>query len=1192
MSVAPSPCRPTGIPRLACLALGAAALASMTTVRADDDWALGVRTTEPVEATRQRASFRVPEGFEIQLVAHEPDIHKPMNLAFDAAGRLWVTTSIEYPFAAPTNRPARDRLMIFEDFGADGRARRITEFAGGLNIPIGVHPWRSRNPDGRETWKALVWSIPHIWYLEDTDGDGRADRREPWYGPFDHTRDTHGNQASFRRGFDGWLYATHGFNNDSRVTSRDGNALHLNSGNTYRMRLDGTRLEHHTWGQVNPFGLTWDERGNLYSSDCHSAPIYQLLAGAYYPSFGKPHDGLGFAPVLMEHAHGSTAIDGACYLTDDLWPAGFRDHFLVGNVMTSRLNHDHIVFTGSTPRAVEQPDFLTSTDPWFRPVDTCLSPDGALYVADFYNRIIGHYEVPLQHPGRDRERGRIWRVVPKGTDGKPRLRPAALATSLEGLVGELASGSLSRRLLAMEEIQDRFGTNALPAVRASLAAPRNPAQAVHGLWMLRRLGGLSEPDLIAAAGAAEPLLRIHAQRVALDLLDHPPTSSGGSRWPEAAARVGESGLMDSDALVRRCAAEVLGRVPSAGRFEAVFRTLMAADQADTHLVHVLRKSMRDQLRHPAVADAVLAVKGRDAKALAALGRVALAVEGPAASGFLLRELDALQGSGGVQPAEALNHASRHVEAEGLGRLVALARARHAGDPAAQLALMRSVEQGLRQRGKEPGAEVAEWGAALATELLAGPDPSAGWSNVPHPEHPTADPWEFQERAFADGTRGRVLSSFPRGEGLTGVLRSPAFEIRGPVTFWLCGHDGYPDKPQQGRNLVRLRDAQTGEVLAEARPPRDDTARQVTWPLPSHLGRRAVMELVDGDTAGAFAWLAVGRLDAEGLRLPSAGVRDARSQFIAAADLAGRWNVHGVVPALKARAETAGPDAEVRLAAARAWMALEPTTAATGLVARFQDATEPAALREGIGELLAGSRQAGARDAVLSAFKTASQRVQARWAVAMAATTEGAGALLAGVRDGRVAAVVLRVPEARAKVLASGVADAARRVEAAVRELPPEDAAREALVASRRKAWDKKGAGADVASGRRLFEQQCAACHQVGGQGGLVGPQLTGVGGRGAERLCEDVLDPNRNVDHAFRQTLVTLKSGETLAGLFRREEGEQWVLANAAGAEVTVRKSDVASRSESALSLMPDNFGEAMGEAEFVQLLGYLLTLR
>ena len=279
----------------------------------DPDLALGVRTSEPVSPADQAKAFRLPPGFEIQLVANEPDIHKPMNLAFDAAGRLWVTTSIEYPWAAPTNRVGRDRVMIFEDFGPDGRARKVTQFADGLNIPIGVYPFRTDNSH----WKALVWSIPHIWLLEDTDGDGKADKRTPLYGPFDHTRDTHGNQASFRRGFDGWLYATHGFNNDSHVTARDGSHVDLNSGNTYRIRLDGSRIEHHTHGQVNPFGLAWDARGNLYSSDCHSAPLYQLLTGGWYPSFGKPHDGLGFAPVMLEHAHGSTAIDGAVYYNDD-----------------------------------------------------------------------------------------------------------------------------------------------------------------------------------------------------------------------------------------------------------------------------------------------------------------------------------------------------------------------------------------------------------------------------------------------------------------------------------------------------------------------------------------------------------------------------------------------------------------------------------------------------------------------------------------------------------------------------------------------------------------------------------------------------------------------------------------------------------------------------------------------------------
>src|SRR6185295_19427660 len=158
------------------------------------------------------------------------------------------------------------------------------------NIPIGIYPFFSpsnskpgtRNPEPG-TWKAIVWSIPNIWLLEDTDGDAKADRRDVLYGPFDHTRDTHGNQASFRRGFDGWLYCTHGYNNDSHVKGRDGHQVDLNSGNSYRIRLDGSRIEQHTHGQVNPFGLAFDEFGNLFSSDCHSEPIYQLLAAATTP---------------------------------------------------------------------------------------------------------------------------------------------------------------------------------------------------------------------------------------------------------------------------------------------------------------------------------------------------------------------------------------------------------------------------------------------------------------------------------------------------------------------------------------------------------------------------------------------------------------------------------------------------------------------------------------------------------------------------------------------------------------------------------------------------------------------------------------------------------------------------------------------------------------------------------------------
>lgn len=118
------------------------------------------------------------------------------------------------------------------------------------------------------------------------------------------------------------------------------------------------------------------------------------------------------------------------------------------------------------------------------------------------------------------------------------------------------------------------------------------------------------------------------------------------------------------------------------------------------------------------------------------------------------------------------------------------------------------------------------------------------------------------------------------------------------------------------------------------------------------------------------------------------------------------------------------------------------------------------------------------------------------------------------------------------------------------------------------------------------------CHQLDGKGGLVGPQLTGIGNRGVERLCEDILDPNRNVDHAFATTMLTLKDGEAMSGLFRREEGELLVLANAAGQEFTVPKKDVQERAESKLSLMPDNFGEGIPEADFNHLLAFLLGKR
>src|SRR5262245_54282215 len=190
-----------------------------------------VATTPHLSPAEERATFRLPAGFEAQLVAAEPDINKPINMAFDAKGRLWVTCTVEYPYPAKEGQ-GRDTVRILSDFGPDGRARNVETFADGLNIPIGILPYK----DG-----AIVYSIPNLWFLRDTDGDGKCDKHEVLYSGFGH-KDTHGMVNGLFMGFDGWVYACHGYMNDSVVKGKDGHEIKMNSGNIFRFKPDGSRV--------------------------------------------------------------------------------------------------------------------------------------------------------------------------------------------------------------------------------------------------------------------------------------------------------------------------------------------------------------------------------------------------------------------------------------------------------------------------------------------------------------------------------------------------------------------------------------------------------------------------------------------------------------------------------------------------------------------------------------------------------------------------------------------------------------------------------------------------------------------------------------------------------------------------------------------------------------------------------------
>lgn len=551
-----------------------------------------IAPTEAQSPEAQQLQFHLPPGFEIQLVLSEPHIGQPMNLNFDAQGRLWVTSSVEYPFPAQTEGldPRIERLpqlgddspsdwvTVASNIGPDGKPGQVQRFAEGLNIPIGQTPIG----DGSS---AIVYSIPDISRHTDSDGDGVADTDTVLYSHFGNI-DTHGMASSFRRWIDGWIYGCHGFRNTTFVVDSQGRETDLYSGHTYRFRPDGSQFEIYTRGQVNPFGLAIDPLGNVFSADCHSLPLYQLLPGAAYfrPSWGNPiNEPLGLGPEMIDHDHGSTSISGPAYYAADHFPEEYRDNLFLCNSVTRRVHRDKLLQYGSTLIADTQPDFITCDDPWFRPVDITVGPDGALYIADFYNAIIGHYEVPLDHPKRDRTHGRVWRVVYKGAPGPA---PDLTTRNVEELIQTLNKNNETLRVLANHQIIDRWQEGHEAHIISAYPGASPNAQA-HMLWILEQKGLLDTVYSELIITSTSHIVQVHAMKLLAER----------AKWGEIEQYSALQALKAKNAFVRRAAADGMRRHPHPGFLDPLLSTWKRTDEEDTHLIHVLRMAIREQLIH-------------------------------------------------------------------------------------------------------------------------------------------------------------------------------------------------------------------------------------------------------------------------------------------------------------------------------------------------------------------------------------------------------------------------------------------------------------------------------------------------------------------------------------------------------------------------------------------------------------------
>jgi putative heme-binding domain-containing protein len=1004
-----------------------------------------VAPTEALTPEEERAKFKLPLGFEIQLVASEPEIQKPMNLAFDTRGRLWVTHSVEYPFAAAPGTTPRDGLTVLEGFGPDGRATKATLFADGLHIPIGVLPLPVGNADGRGQ-EVIVWSIPNIWKLTDTDGDGKADRREVLYGPFDFA-DTHGNQNAFRLGADGWVYACHGFRNASKVKLRgEGDVvLEMTSGNSYRFRPDGSAIEQISWGQVNPFGMCFDRLGNQFTADCHSKPIMMILRGGHYESFGKPHDGLGFAPLTTGDEHGSTGIAGMVAYEADQFPAQYRGSMFVGNVMTNIIHRDVPEWRGSSPWVEKPTDFVSCDDWWFRPVDLQLGPDGGLYVADFYNCIIGHYEVDLKHPRRDRHRGRIWRIVWKGAEGTVATGAPADFTRLgnDRLVAMLGDGNATVRRLAFDTAVaraasaggDRDGVAAL--FEGVLAAPVSDAAhaddrrafAVRGL---ARLGKLAGDPLTRATNDPAPVVRVHLMK----------TLAAMPGWDAARGDLVRAKLADADPFVRRAAAEALAEHPEPASIQPLVRAWLAAPSDDVQLIQALRIAVRNQLR-TTPPESLAGLTLADEEWLKVI-EIAVAVPDDAVAWFAF---DYARGHDAASDlmSRCLSSVAQHCGDARIDEAARFAREKNSESIAAEAGAFQSLFDGLTRRGKKLSAddELGRWGASLAPSIL---------------------------NLVGDSSGG----------------------------------------PLPAANVVSL-------------------ALKV----------------------------------AEQLRLATLTVQTL-----------------GVLGNAKL------PD-DLRTTAAATAAALDAQKAAAALATIVSSGAEPVSLRQAAARQLGASGTPDARNTLAAAIVTAPAALQQPLALALASSREGAELLLERVAAGKASARLLQDKPVVDRLKASGTVDVNERIAELTRSLPSADAAiRQVIV---RVAADHAKATPSIDAGRAIFAKACASCHRIADVGGKVGPQLDGVGQRGAERLLEDILDPNRNVDEAFRTTMVTTNDGRVISGLKLREDGGDLILADSTGKELRIAAADIDEVAVSHLSPMASNMLDQIGEQNLPDLLAYLM---
>ncbi len=526
-------------------------------------------------------NLEVHPDFDMTLVTAEPLITKPMNFDWDPSGRLWVAETPEYPNGrrgmrpdyrgkewkdhgglepqpGVQARPGLDKISILTDSNGDGVMDKKEIFYQGLDLVTGL----VFHQDG-----VIVTQAPDILFLRDTDGDGKADKVEKLYTGLG-TGDTHAVINNPRRGWDGWIYATHGYSSSGDVTSGDGSKHFGGIGSgVVRFKPDGSKIEQYSSKGGNTWGLTiTGDNRVMWTQPTSGTMLNQVVLPEYALARGKVGNTPSFKTIIADQKSYSsiryeelayvqidrvgdfTAAAGAVVYDGGAWPTEYNGDYFTTEPTINIIHHQRLTPKTTSYEAHKLPgreetEFVRSKDMWWRPIEVRTGPDGAMYVGDFYNQAVIHNDTrgpdhnavnAAVRPDRDHYFGRIWRLQHKQAKALPQINlaqaDAAQLTAALGHPNRNIRQTASRLLIEKK---------APAAPVAALVKSGNADTKIAALWTLYGLSAASPAILAVTLADPEAAVRRNAAGVAEE------SAASAEREKLTAALVG-----DADATVR------------------------------------------------------------------------------------------------------------------------------------------------------------------------------------------------------------------------------------------------------------------------------------------------------------------------------------------------------------------------------------------------------------------------------------------------------------------------------------------------------------------------------------------------------------------------------------------------------------------------------------------------------------------